>query len=224
MSKTYKSPFATSFKSAIKRGTPCSVAVQNIASRNKKSPQTVFESLFKAGLCHRQKFNGQWIYWPVNVTKNANATNRNECQWNMWQSFVDWFISSGFCTPEKLNNCASSQQEFMAFCRKYFNKQFATNSKPKSKKSKRTRKSNKRRSTTTKARKSSTRGRKRTTGKKRTASPKSKKRSTTTRSKKRNTTTKARKRTTGRKTSPRKNATRNYKFPTSSRSTSRKAA
>ena len=46
MPSTYKTPFATTFKSAIKRGVPCSVAVTNIATRCNKTPKVVFESLF----------------------------------------------------------------------------------------------------------------------------------------------------------------------------------
>ena len=120
MPTNHKSPYASSFKSAMKLGTPCGVAVNTIAKNSKKSPKMVFESLFKAGLCFRQKFNGQFVYWTSEKCKKGTATVRNECQHNMWQCFIDWFISSGFCTPEQLKNHCGSQQEFMAFCRKFF--------------------------------------------------------------------------------------------------------
>jgi len=122
------SPYATSFKSAIKRGTPCFVAVQNIAKRTKKSPNQVFESLFKAGLCFRQKVAGQWVYWPCDWNK-TNATNAKTCQNNMWQWFVDWCLCTGVCTPEQLHNHCGSQQDFMNYCKKFWNKQFNTGSK-----------------------------------------------------------------------------------------------
>ena len=96
MPTNHKSPYASSFKSAMKHGTPCGVAVNNIAKNSKKSPKMVFESLFKAGLCFRQKFNGQFVYWTSEKCKKGTATVRNECQHNMWQSFIDWCISSGF--------------------------------------------------------------------------------------------------------------------------------
>jgi hypothetical protein len=118
------SPYATTFKSAIKRGTPCSVAVNNIANRTKKSTTVVYNSLFKAGLCYRQKFNGQWVYFACNSGK-SNATVTKTCQLNMWQCFVDWCIASGNCTPEQLNKF-SSQNDFMNFCKKFFSKQFTT--------------------------------------------------------------------------------------------------
>jgi hypothetical protein len=123
--KKNMSPFATSFKSAINRGTPCFVAVCNIAKRTKKSPNQVFESLFKAGLCFRQKVSGQWIYWPCNWNKTS-VTNAKVCQHNMWQSFVDWCLCSGWCTPEQLHNHCGSQQEFFNYCKKFWNKQFTT--------------------------------------------------------------------------------------------------
>lgn len=134
--KKNKSPFATSFKSAINRGTPCFVAVQNIAKRTKKSPNQVFQSLFKAGLCFRQKIAGEWVYWPCDWHK-TNATNAKICQNNMWQWFVDWCLCTGVCTPEKLQKHTGSQQEFMSFCKKFWGKQFTpgtVTSKPKSKK------------------------------------------------------------------------------------------
>lgn len=118
------SPYATTFKSAINRGTPCSVAVNNIATRTKKSPTVVYNSLFKAGLCYRQKFNGQWVYWATNG-KKTNATVSKGCQWNMWQNFVDWCIASGWCTPQQLHNHCSSQTEFMNYCKKFWSKQFS---------------------------------------------------------------------------------------------------
>jgi hypothetical protein len=219
MTKSYKSPYASSFKTAIKNGTPAGIVVSNIASRSKTTPAHVFGSLHKAGLCHRQKFNGQWIYWPANWSKTANSSNRNNCQNNMWQSFVDWFIASGYCTPSRLNNSGSSQSEFMSFCRKFFNRQFSgtgATSRPKSRKA--------RRSAKARASKRSASSRKRTSMKRRTKSASAKKRNSRTNAKKRSTTTKAKRRTTGRKPSRRTSAPRSFKFPTSIRSYGRKAA
>ena len=118
------SPYASTFKSAINRGTPCSVAVNNIATRTKKSPTVVYNSLYKAGLCSRQKFNGQWVYWAT-TGKKSNATITKTANWNMWQCFVDWCIASGHCTPTQLSNHCSSQNEFMSFCKKFWAKQFS---------------------------------------------------------------------------------------------------
>lgn len=123
--KNYKSPFATSFKSAVKRGTSYNVAVENIASKNKKTVQFVWESLWKAGLANRQKFNGQWLYWPANVTK-ANAKTWKHTQWNAWQWFVEWALTTGNVTPEQLNKL-SNQKDFMTFCKKFWGKQYTWN-------------------------------------------------------------------------------------------------
>lgn len=123
MPTKYKSPYATSFNSAINRGTPCHQAVWNIAKRTNAPVSKVYESLFKAGLCNRQKFNGQWLYWATNGTK-TNANNWKESQFNQWQWFVDWAVASGFCTPKQLNNYKGTQQDFMNSCKKFFGKQF----------------------------------------------------------------------------------------------------
>ena len=123
MPSSFKSPYATSFKSAVKRGTPCGVAVQNIAKRNSTSTTVVFNSLWKAGVCDRQKFNGKWIYWPCEGGKGKSADWKN-CQLNMWQCFVDWCVCSGMCTPEQMTNNCGSQQAFMNWCKKHWNKQF----------------------------------------------------------------------------------------------------
>lgn len=147
-SKT-NSPYTSSFNSAIKRGTPCWTAINNIANRWNKTPNFVGNSLFKAGHVWRQKFNGQWIYWAASA-KKSNATNWKPAQFNMWQNFIDWAVCNGFCTPEQIKNHCGSQQEFMTWCRKFFSKQFDSNS---SSKSSPKRKSNTRKSTT--ARKSS---------------------------------------------------------------------
>ena len=182
MPTNHKSPYASSFKSAVKNGTPCGVAVNSIAKNKGKTPKMVFESLFKAGLCFRQKFNGQFVYWTSEKCKKGTATHRNNCHSNMWQCFIDWCISSGFCTPKQLKNHCGSQQEFMAYCRKFFAKQFGASTVKKKKKTRKT------------SRKS--------TAKKRTTT-KSKKRKTSTKSKKR-TATKVRKRKTTRKKAAKK--------------------
>ena len=128
MPSTSKSPYATSFNSAIKRGTPAGTAVNAIAKRTGKRPSAVFSSLHKAGLCHRQKFNGQWIYCPCDAGK-TNSTNWKNSQFNSWQWFAEWCIASGFVTPEQFKKNCGSQKDFMNWSRKYFGKQFTwTNS------------------------------------------------------------------------------------------------
>lgn len=124
MPTTKKSPHATSFNSAIKRGTPAGIAVDAIARRSNTRPGAVFSSLHKAGLCHRQKFNGQWVYWACEGRK-SNATVTKSRQSDFWQSFIDWCIAGGHCTPEQLAKKVSSQQEFMNYCRGFFNRQFS---------------------------------------------------------------------------------------------------
>ncbi len=121
MPSNSKSPYTTSFKSAIKRGIPAGVAVAGIAKRTNKSPSTILASLYKEGLCYRQKVNGQWIYWPCEAKRSA--TQAKACQSQMWQSFIDWCISSGACKPELLEKNSGSQKEFMTYCRKFFNGQ-----------------------------------------------------------------------------------------------------
>ncbi len=139
MPTTKKSPHATSFNSAIKRGTPAGIAVDAIARRSNTRPGAVFSSLHKAGLCHRQKFNGQWIYWACEARKST-ATAAKSVQSDFWQSFIDWCIAGGHCKPEQLARNISSQQEFMNYCRKFFNRQFpATSSRSRSSKSGRSR-------------------------------------------------------------------------------------
>ena len=117
-----KSPYATSFKSAIQRGTPAGLAVAAIAKRSGKNPQQIFTSLFKAQLCQRQKLNGQWIYWPIEGFKRS-ATQAKHSQLQMWQHFVDWCLASGNCKPEQLERNIGSQASFMSYCRKFFNRQ-----------------------------------------------------------------------------------------------------
>lgn len=125
MSNTYKSPFATAFKAGVNRGTSYNHVVWNIAKRSNKSPEFVWESLFKANLCWRQKFNGQWIYFPCEL-KKSNATTVKFGQYNMWQWFCEWCLTSGTCTPEQLHKHHGSQKEFMTWCRKFWSAQYTT--------------------------------------------------------------------------------------------------
>ena len=140
MPTNYTSPYATSFKSALNRGTSYSTAVYNIAKRYNKTPDYVWQSLYKANLCYRQKFNGQWIYWPVNV-KKANAKNCKVSQYNAWQWYCEWFLMNGCCTPDQLKKHVGSQKDFMTWCKKFFGKQYTwTNTKKRTTKTTRTNK------------------------------------------------------------------------------------
>lgn len=123
MPSTFKSPYASSFTSALKKGTPCHQVVWNISKRTNTAPNTIYQSLWKAGLCQRQKFNGAWLYWPT-FGGLTNSTNWKKSQTQMWQWFVDWAVCSGWCTPNQLNNNKGTQQQFMNFCKKFFNSQF----------------------------------------------------------------------------------------------------
>ena len=124
MPSTIKSPYATSFQTAVKRGTPAGITVAAIAKRQNTTQNVIFNSLYKAGLCLRQKFNGQWVYWPSeDVDIKTSATNAKQAQLQMWQSFIDWCIASGHAKPQLLCDNSGSQQEFMSYCRKYFNRQ-----------------------------------------------------------------------------------------------------
>ena len=198
MPNNSKSPFGPSFNSAIKNGTPCGVAIANIAKRCGKNPSVVGNSLWRAGLCFRQKFNGKFVFWPLNGKKCASA-KWMPCHTDMWQCFVDWIICNGWCKPEQMHKHCSSQKEFMTWCRKFFGKQFgpATASKSKSK---------------------------RKTAKRKTTAHKRK----TTSARKHKSTTAHKRKTTARKTVARSktSSARVYKFPRSSRSrmTRRKAA
>lgn len=152
MASTYTSPYASSFKSALKRGTSYNTAVQNIASRNNKTPEQVWQSLFKADLCFRQKFNGQWLYFPYDASK-TKATNWKTTQFNSWQWFTEWCIASGFATPDQFKNNCGSQKDFMNWSRKYFGKQFNWNGTTtnKSTKTRKTRRTSAKRTTSSKS-------------------------------------------------------------------------
>ncbi len=123
-----KSPYATSFITGCKNGTPASTVVNNISKKTNKPVSTIWNSLCKAGYCWSQKFNGTCVYWPTfNVKKNTTASNTT--QTNMWQSFIDWCLVSGRCTPNQLNKYTSSQKNFMNYCRNFFGKQFTGSTK-----------------------------------------------------------------------------------------------
>ncbi len=154
-----KSPYASSFNSAVKNGTPGGLAIYNIAKRLGKTPSVIGNSLFRANLVYRQKFNGQWVFWPVNG-KRSSAAKFKPVHTQMWQCFIDWALCNGLCKPEQLKKKIGSQKEFMTFCRKFFAKQFgsATPVKRKRKTVKRKRTTSRKR-TTTRARKSPSRKR-----------------------------------------------------------------
>ncbi|MCA9285617.1 MAG: hypothetical protein KDA22_10395 [Phycisphaerales bacterium] len=125
MPNTTKSPYTTSFCNAINRGTPCWTAICNIANRNGTTPNVVGNSLCKAGCCCRQKFNGQWIFFPT-FSGKWNATQGKKCHTNMWQSFVDFCMCSGICTPKQMLNCCGSQAGFVKGCRPFWTKACST--------------------------------------------------------------------------------------------------
>ena len=152
-----KSPYASSFNSAVKNGTPGGLAIFNIAKRLGKTPSVIGNSLFRANLVYRQKFNGQWVFWPVNG-KRSSAAKFKPVHTQMWQCFIDWALCNGLCKPEQLQKKIGSQKEFMTFCRKFFAKQFGSAT-PVKRKRKSTKRTTSRKRMTTHARKSPSRKR-----------------------------------------------------------------
>ncbi len=122
MPKNPKSPFATSFNSAIKRGVPCFTAVQQISKRTGKSPSVIFQSLFNAGCCFRQKVNGQWCYWPATGKKSPSFSKPTQNA--TWQCFIDWCLASGCCTPKQLKSNSSNPSRFFNFLCNCWSKNF----------------------------------------------------------------------------------------------------
>ena len=187
-SQKFQSPFASSFRSAVRRGVPASQAVHGIAQRSRKSETVIFQSLFKADLVWRQKFNSQWIWWAADGRKAQSSQTRSS-QFGLWQSFVDWAIASGHVTPEQIQQHSGSQQQFSLFLRKFFGGQFGSTS------------STRRTSTSSSSRSPSTSGTRRSsTTRRRTSSPKA-----TTRP---STSTRSRRSTTARSSSRRSTTTR----------------
>ena len=120
---TGKSPYATSFKTAIKGGTPCWTAITNIAKRTGKTPTTVATSLKKAGLVIGQKFNGQWIWIPTFVGRKS-AQFTKTCQYHHWNWFINWCLVSGVATPRQIVTCFGTQPYFMSAAKKFFAREF----------------------------------------------------------------------------------------------------
>lgn len=119
----HQSPFGRSFQSAIGRGTPMTHAVTNIAKRTGKTEHHVYQSLHKGGHIHRQKLNGQWLYWPTHGTKRS-ASIAKQSQVEVWQAFVEWAIAGGHVTPEQISSHTGSQQQFLSYIRRFWGKQF----------------------------------------------------------------------------------------------------
>ena len=67
---------------------------------------------------------------------------------------IDWCILTGQCKPQQIDSKTGSQQEFMSYCRKFFNRQLSSTT-TKSKPKRRSAGKSKVKRTTVKARKSS---------------------------------------------------------------------
>jgi hypothetical protein len=121
-----KSPFTTAFIKGTKKGIPCWTIVNTIATKTRKNPTVIWNSLFKAGLVWRQKINNQWIFW-AKTGKKTTGKNINTCTTGLWQCFADWCIASGTCTPMQLAFKTGATKNFTNNCRTYFTKFFTTN-------------------------------------------------------------------------------------------------
>jgi len=115
--------FGSTFKSAVKRGTPASTVVWNIAQKTGKSETFVWNWLFKNGFVNRRKFGSNFIYWP-NFDFNAKSNQNNKVF--SFQQFVNWAIASGYCTPQQISGL-KSQNDFINFFGPFFANQFGWN-------------------------------------------------------------------------------------------------
>lgn len=123
-SKFSVSPFTSSFTTAIKNGTPCWTAINNISRKTGKSPKSIISSLRKAGVVHTQTFHGQPVCWPAFPVKTSR-TNAKTCQYNQVQWFISWCLSTGIVTPRQFTSWTRSPATFVSNCRKIVARQFA---------------------------------------------------------------------------------------------------
>ncbi len=122
--KSVKSPYATAFQSAIRRGIPAGEAVTAISRRHNKAAQIIFGSLYKAGLVQRRRIDGQWIYWPVQkLARSASAVRLSRAR--LWQSVIDVCIADGSCGPEQVQ-AITGDQPFAAFIRQIATKEIGS--------------------------------------------------------------------------------------------------
>jgi len=212
--------FATTFKSAVNRGTPATVAVQNIAKKSRKTEAQVWNALFNDGYVNRKKINGSFVYWP-NFQPKTKPSNKNFKTFG-FQQFVNWAIVSGYCTPEQVANL-KTQKDFFNFFGPFFASQFgwnvtsgwtpaqvkkfagSTNGQTKKSTGRKTRKNSKRKTGASAKRKNT---RKRTAAsKRRTTGRKPTRRASTTTGRKRSTAKRTTRRSTARKNTGRKATT-----------------
>ena len=114
--------FGTSFKSAVNRGTPAPVAVQNIVSKTKNAtPSKVWNNLLSNDYVQRRKVSGSYIYFSnFKPTKRVSGSNfKNET----FQTIVNWAIATGYCTPEQVG-ALKTQKDFFNFFGPFIASQF----------------------------------------------------------------------------------------------------
>jgi hypothetical protein len=124
-SKIKVSPYVVGFVNAVKNGTPCWAAITSISKKTGKPTSSIVASLKNAGVVGTQTLHGQPICWPSFPVK-ASRTGAKTSQYQQWQWFISWCLSSGIVTPRQLTSWTRSPATFVNNCGRIILKQFSS--------------------------------------------------------------------------------------------------
>lgn len=104
MSSTY----GRGFKTAIKNGTSPWTWVEKTARKNNCSPNTIWRSLQKDGLCFSKKF-GNFTFWFPTQFPKCSKSSCKATQFTFFQFCIEYCLQMGWVTPEQCYRWSTSQ-------------------------------------------------------------------------------------------------------------------
>ena len=113
-----------SFKNSVKKGTPASQAIFDVAKRWKTTPTRVSNVVTKEKLVTVKSFNGQKVYWANFAPTGKNSKWSKEGEFWFVQWAINWAFANGWAKPEDFKGMTPRQTWF--FLAPKFNKYFKT--------------------------------------------------------------------------------------------------
>lgn len=104
MSSTY----GRGFKTAIKNGTSPWTWVEKTARKNNCTPNSIWKSLQKDGLCFNKKY-GNFTFWFPTEFPKCSKTSCKGNQFAFFQFCIEYCLQMGWVTPEQCYRWSTAQ-------------------------------------------------------------------------------------------------------------------
>ncbi len=105
------------FQNSVKKGQSPFFVVQNLATKARKTPNQIWQTLKSNGFAFSTKFGNKTCWFPTFNGPRVARTKMSPSQQNFWQFFCEFGMQQGWITPSQIK-AWTPQQTYWFLCNK----------------------------------------------------------------------------------------------------------